>query len=54
MKEIRVYHYNADNVFRGQYCATSLKEVRRYLRRLLGLVTYLRIRKYLVIEEAVE
>ena len=54
MKEIKVYCYNADNVFRGQYCATSPKGVRRYLRKLLGLVTYLRIRKYLVIEEAVE
>lgn len=54
MKEIKVYYYNADNVFRGRYCATSPKGVRRYLRRLFGLATYLRIRKHLVIEEAVE
>lgn len=53
MKEIKVYRYNADNVFKGQYCAASPKGVRKYLRRLLGLVTYLRIRKYLVIEEVV-
>ena len=53
-KEVKVYRYNADNIFKGQYCATSPKGVRRYLRRLFGLATYLRIRKYLVIEEAVD
>lgn len=54
MKETKVYRYNADNIFKGQYCATSPKGVRKYLRRLLGLAIYLRIRKYLVIEEAVD
>jgi hypothetical protein len=54
MKEIKVYRYNADNIFKGQYCATSPKGVRRYLRRLFGLRTYLLIRKHLVIEEAVD
>ena len=54
MKEVKVYRYNADNIFSGQYCATSPKGVRRYLRRLFGLGAYLRIRKYLVIEEAVD
>lgn len=54
MKEIKVYRYNADNIFKGQYCATSPRGVRKYLRRLFGLGTYLRIRKYIVIEEAVD
>ena len=54
MKEIKVYCYNVDNFVKGQYCATSPKGVRRYLRRLFGLATSLRIRKYLVIEEAVD
>ena len=54
MKEIKVYRYNADDIFKGQYCATSPKGVRRYLRHLFGLKIYLRIRKYLIIEEAVE
>lgn len=54
MDNCKLYVYNADDIFKGQYWAHSPKEVRRYLRRLLGLVTYLRICKYIVIEEAVE
>ena len=54
MDSCKLYLYNADNVFKGQYWARSPKEVRKYLRRLLGSVIYLRIRKYIVIEEAVE
>lgn len=51
---IKIYRYNADDIFKGQCCATSPKDVRRFLRRLLGLTAYLRIRKYLIIEEAVD
>lgn len=54
MKEVKVCRYNADNIFSGQYCATSPRGIRRYLRRLFGLGTYLRIRRHLVIEEAVD
>ena len=54
MDNCKLYLYNADDVFKGQYWSRSPKKVRKYLRRLLGLITYLRIRKYIVIKEAVE
>ena len=51
MKQVKIYEYNADNFIKGRFATTSPKRVRRHLRRLFGLVVYLKIRKYLTITE---
>lgn len=49
-----IYSYNADNFIRGQFATTSPRRVRRYLRRSLGLINYLRLRKYITITKVEE
>lgn len=51
MKQIKIYEYNADNFIKGRFATYSPRRVRRYLRKLFGLVAYLKIRKYLTITE---
>lgn len=51
MKPIKTYEYNADNFIRGRLTAYSLRQAHKILRTMLGLTTYLKIRKRIVITE---
>lgn len=51
MKQVKIYEYNADNFVKGRFASYSPRGVRRYLRNLLGIVLYWKIRKYLTITE---
>ena len=51
MQKVKIYEYNADNFIKERFATTSPRRVRRHLRKLFGLVTYLKIRKYLTITE---
>jgi hypothetical protein len=54
MKQVKIYEYNADNFIKGRIATSSPRRVSKHLRRLLGLITYLKIRKYLTITEVEE
>jgi hypothetical protein len=51
MKPIKTYEYNADNFIRGRLTASSLSQVRKFLRTMLGLSAYLKARKRIIITE---
>ena len=52
MNSEKVYEYTIDNGFiKGQTIAHNEKEVRRFLRKLLGLKLYLRVRKIITIKK---
>ena len=51
MKNLKIYEYEADGFIKGRFVTYAPRRVRRHIRRLLGFITYMRIRKYLTIKE---
>lgn len=51
MKNVKLYEYEADGFIKGRFMTYSPRRVRRHIRRLLGFINYMRIRKYLTIKE---
>jgi hypothetical protein len=51
MKRPKIYEYEIDGFMKGRFVTYSPHRVRRHIRKLLGFITYMRIRKYLTIKE---
>lgn len=51
MKNVKLYEYEADGFIKGRFMTYSPRRVRRHIRRLLGFINYMRVRKYLTIKE---
>ena len=52
MKQLKQFRYSIDNNFmKGVFYAWNERQVRRYLRQLLGWNLYFRVRKMIVIKE---
>ncbi len=51
MKNLKLYEYEADGFIKGRLMADTPRRVRRHIRKLLGFILYMRIRKYITIKE---